>query len=103
MAGMWHNVRCDLIKACQKAKIDPVSPTDLRRTFASWLKQAGRDSMAVGKLLDHTSSRMVELAYGHLDQKSLRDCMSALRSVRSLLLGACCSNQKGTSMSSLFL
>ncbi len=85
VAGTWHNVRRDLIKACQKAKIDPVSPNDLRRTFASWLKQAGRDSMAVGKLLGHTSSRMVELVYGHLDQKALRDCMSALPSVKNLL------------------
>ena len=85
VAGAWSNVRRDLAKACAKARIDPVSPNDLRRTFASWLKQAGRDSLAVGKLLGHTSSRMVELVYGHLDQKSLRHAMEALPSVHSLI------------------
>lgn len=85
VAGRWSNVRRDLAKACAKAKIEPVSPNDLRRTFASYLKQAGRDSLAVGKLLGHTSSRMVELVYGHLDQKSLRHAMEALPSVQSLM------------------
>ncbi len=84
VAGRWVNVRRDLRKACEKAHIDPVSPNDLRRTFASWLKQAGRDSLAVGRLLGHTSSRMVELVYGHLDQKSLQRAMEALPSLASL-------------------
>lgn len=85
VAGKWSNVRRDLAKACGKARIEPVTPNDLRRTFASLLKQAGRDSLAVGKLLGHSSSRMVELVYGHLDQKSLRQAMEALPSVHSLL------------------
>lgn len=85
VAGGWSNVRRDLEKACAKAKIEPVTPNGLRRTFASYLKQAGRDSLAVGKLLGHTSSRMVELVYGHLDQRSLRHAMEALPSVQSLI------------------
>lgn len=84
VAGTWRNVRRDLRKACEKAGIEPVSPNDLRRTFASWLKQAGRDSLAVGKLLGHTSSRMVELVYGHLDQKTLQQAMEALPSLSAL-------------------
>ena len=40
---------------------------DLRCTFARWLKQAGVDSMVVAKLLGHTTSRMVEMLYGHLN------------------------------------
>jgi integrase len=84
VAGKWRNVRRDLRKACEKAGIEPVSPNDLRRTFASWLKQAGRDSLAVGKLLGHTSSRMVELVYGHLDQKTLQQAMEALPSLSAL-------------------
>lgn len=84
VAGKWSNVRRDLRKACEKAKIEPVSPNDLRRTFASWLKQAGRDSLAVGKLLGHTSSRMVELVYAHLDQKALQQAMEALPSLAAL-------------------
>src|SRR5215813_3753697 len=47
VVGRWHNVRRDLTIACQRAGIRPVSPNDLRRTFASWLKQRGVDSMVV--------------------------------------------------------
>lgn len=43
--------------------MEPFSPNDPRRTFASWLKQAGVDSMIVARLLGHMTSRMVELAF----------------------------------------
>jgi integrase len=67
----WANVRRDLATICDDLEIEHVSPNDLRRTFASWLKQAGEDSMVVAKLLGHTSSRMVELVYGHLNDGAL--------------------------------
>jgi hypothetical protein len=38
----WLNARRDLIAACHRICIRPVTPNDLRRTFASWLKQRGR-------------------------------------------------------------
>ena len=63
----WNNIRRDLELSCKKAGITRVTPNDLRRTFASWLKQAGVDSFTVAKLMGHTSSRMVELVYGHLN------------------------------------
>ena len=63
----WHNVRRDLAIACKHADIDPCTPNDLRRTYASWLKQAGVDSLVVARLLGHTSTRMVEAVYGHLN------------------------------------
>jgi len=63
-------VRRDLALACKAARIRRVTPNDLRRTFASWLKQRGVDSMVVAKLLGHTSTRMVELVYGHLNDPS---------------------------------
>ena len=78
VAGRWHNVRRDLALACVNAQVERVSPNDLRRTFASWLKQAECDSMAVAKLLGHTSSRMVELVYGHLNQRSLEQAVARL-------------------------
>jgi integrase len=78
VVGHWHNVRRDLAQACDRARIERVSPNDLRRTFASWLKQAECDSLAVAKLLGHTSSRMVELVYGHLDQRALEQAVARL-------------------------
>lgn len=74
----WSNVRRDLALACGRARISRVTPNDLRRTFASWLKQKGVDSLAVAQLLGHTSSRMVELVYGHLNMDTFR------RAVREL-------------------
>lgn len=67
----WGNVRRDLAIACNAAGIDPVTPNDLRRTFASRLKQRGVDSFLVASMLGHTSSRMVEAVYGRVDLASL--------------------------------
>lgn len=91
----WHNVRRDLRlaiarvneKACEdaaKKKRRPpepapiVSPNDLRRTFASWLKQRKVDSLVVAHLLGHSSTRMVELVYGRLANKNYADAVATL-------------------------
>lgn len=92
----WTNVRRDLplamarinrrraSEAVRKRRPVPepwptrVSPNDLRRTFASWLKQQGTDSLVVAKLLGHSSTRMVELVYGHLSDRNLTDAIASL-------------------------
>jgi integrase len=73
-----ENVRRDLAAACSRAGIKPVTPNDLRRTFASWMKQAGVDSKAVADLLGHTSTRMVDRVYGHLDDAAYRRALATL-------------------------
>jgi len=67
VVGEWLNVRRDLAAACRRAQIPKVTPNDLRRTYASWMKQDGVDSAVVAKLLGHTSTKMVDLVYGQLD------------------------------------
>ena len=57
---------------------EPVSPNDLRRSYASWLKQRGADSAAVAKLLGHASTRMVDLVYGHLSDQTLARTVAML-------------------------
>lgn len=74
----WHNPGRDMAIWCERAAIEPASPKDLRRTFGSWLKQAGADSKAVADLLGHTSTRMVEMVYGHLDEKTYRRTIEML-------------------------
>jgi integrase len=64
VVGAWGNVRRDLEAACVKADIQVVTPNDLRRTYASWMKNASVDSAVVAKLLGQTSTRMVDLVYG---------------------------------------
>ena len=78
----WGNVRRDLAAACERASIERVTPNDLRRTFASWLKQRGVDSLAVSKLLGHSSTRMVELVYGQLDSATLRRAVDEMPRVQ---------------------
>jgi integrase len=74
----WGNVRRDLHAACERAEIPHCSPNDLRRTFASWLKQAGEDSMVVAKMMGHTTSRMVEQTYGHLTNREFQRAIDRL-------------------------
>jgi len=77
----WNNVRRALHAACKRAEIDPVSPNDLRRTFGSWLKNRGLDSAVIARLMGHSSTRMVDLVYGKLDDETLADAMGALGDV----------------------
>jgi integrase len=77
----WGNVGRDLPAACARAGLAHVSPNDLRRTFASWLKQRGVDSLHVARLLGHSSTRMVELVYGQLDSATLRAAVDAMPAV----------------------
>jgi len=77
----WDNVRRALHAACKRAEIDPVSPNDLRRTFGSWLKNRGLDSAVIARLMGHSSTRMVDLVYGKLDDETLADAMGSLQDV----------------------
>jgi len=74
----WGSVRRDLALACRKAGVPVVTPNDLRRTFASWLVQAGETSYVVAQLLGHSSSTMVERVYGRLAHHTMRSAMSKL-------------------------
>jgi len=67
----WGNVRRDLHEACERAGITPVSPNDLRRTCATWLRQGGVEPHLIAAMLGHTDSRMVERVYGRLPVESL--------------------------------
>jgi integrase len=66
------NVHRALRRACAALGIDPVSPNDLRRTYASWLVSAGVSTYTAARLLGHASTRMVEAVYGHLADTSLK-------------------------------
>lgn len=95
VVSKWPNVRRDLAAAVARANAKAataaarrkrklpvpmpiVSPNDLRRTFASWLKQRGIDSFTVAKLLGHSSSKMVELVYGQLDDATYERAIAVL-------------------------
>jgi len=74
----WANIGRDLPAACARAGVPRVTLNDLRRTFASWLVQAGISLYVVSRLLGHKSTRMVEMVYGQLDEATLIAAMSAM-------------------------
>lgn len=58
------NANRDIKRACARAKIDPCSPNDLRRTHASYLYQAGVPDALIAKNMGHKTTHMVQLVYG---------------------------------------
>ena len=75
---VWTNVRRDLHVACGRAGIGPVSPNDLRRTFASWLAEAGVPEMGIAQMMGHTSSAMVRRVYAKIGSAAKADAAAKL-------------------------
>lgn len=71
----WGNVRRDLHQACERARIEPCSPNDLRRTFGHWTRGAGLAPATVGAALGHADARMAERVYAKLDARELAAVM----------------------------
>lgn len=66
----WVSSRRDLKAACKRAGIAPACFLDLRRTFCSWMKQEGVESLAAARLMGHRTSQMVDMVYGHLSNET---------------------------------
>ena len=74
----WKNDRPALVAACAKAGIEPVTPNDLRRTFCSWLANAGVSPLVAARLMGHTSTIMVERVYARLGVEVQADAIARL-------------------------
>lgn len=75
----WKAVAKHLRDACDAAGIKPrATTTDLRRTFGSWLVQAGVDLFHVSRLMGHSSTTMVARVYGQLSDASFAAAVSKL-------------------------
>jgi len=60
----WRHLNREVSRAIIRTGLPAASPNDLRRTFASWLVQAGVDRGLVARMMGHRDSRMVERVYG---------------------------------------
>lgn len=67
----WGNSTRDLEVACRRAGIAKAGPNDFRRTFASWLCQAGVPERTAAELMGHASTAMIRAVYAHFDTPTL--------------------------------
>ncbi len=69
--GVWDKnaVRCKFRRLKEKLGLPELCSYTLRHSFATRMLQAGVDSHVVAKLLGHTSTRMLEQRYSHIDSK----------------------------------
>jgi integrase len=62
----WKNMNRDIHLYCGKAGIAPATPNDLRRTFCTWLVNAGTEYAIIAAVIGHTSTKMLEMVYGRV-------------------------------------
>lgn len=69
--GLLFRPQCNVYRtlraACVRAKIEPCTFNDLRRSCAQWLRRAGVRLEIVAAFLGHTTTAMVTRVYGRLD------------------------------------
>lgn len=74
----WGNARRDILAACKRAGVAAVTWNDLRRTAGQWLRRAGAEPHLIARFLRHTSSKMAETVYAHLDAAGLGQLLGGL-------------------------
>ena len=74
----FTEIRYSFATACRLAGIADLHPHDLRRTFGSWLAQAGVPIDRVSKLLRHGDVGLTARVYAHLRPGDLADAAATL-------------------------
>jgi integrase len=74
----WDNVYRGLRRACKRAGVPTVTIKDLRRTFASWMANAGVPMKTCATLLGHGSTQMVEKVYARIGVDSQKEAIEAM-------------------------
>ena len=69
--------RARLREACARAGIPPLSPNDLRRTHAKWLRLAGVQPSTIAPSMGHADDRMVQQVYGQSSAEELAHVQAA--------------------------
>jgi integrase len=67
----WANMVRDLAAACAKLGIPRCSANDLRRTYGTWLRNAGVEPQLIAPAMGHIDGRMTERVYGRLGSLEL--------------------------------
>ncbi len=73
----WRNCHRDLRAACRRAKIEPVTCNDFRRTFATWLAERGVSESVVASLMG-SSSLLVRRVYTRVGRSAAAQAIAQL-------------------------
>ena len=80
----WMNPYGTITRHSANMKAGRIIPHDLRRTFASWLLQAGVQERAIADMLGHGGTELVRTVYAHLGPEHLRAAVARLPDVGPL-------------------
>ena len=85
-ASEWksQHVAVCMKRWCPKAGIDRIIVKDFRRTFCSWMFNAGVPELATIRLMGHGSSEMVRRVYAQLSDATYEDAIGCLPSVANM-------------------
>ncbi len=83
MFALWKSPNNALRRACERAKIDHTSFNDLRRTFATWLREEGVSAELIAPAMGHTTTAMVQKVYGRLTPAALRNLLATALGIAS--------------------
>ena len=72
------SIKRSFVSAVNRAGISHCTPHDLRRTFGSWLVQAGVPIQHVSRLLRHSDIRITDRVYAHLQPEQLHAAVQML-------------------------
>lgn len=96
MFAEWKSPNNALRRACERAKIDHTSFNDLRRTFATWLREEGVSAELIAPAMGHTTTAMVQKVYGRLTPAALRNLLATALGIASESAAASAANVQQT-------
>lgn len=67
----WGNSRRDILRACERAGVDPFTTNDLRRTTATWLAQLDVPFEVIAKVTGHKSPAMLRKVYAQINAEDV--------------------------------
>lgn len=73
----WPSMRNELLAACARAGITPVTPNDLRRSYATWHVEAGVSLDVLFRPMGHVDTRMLARTYAKPKREVMADQMRA--------------------------
>ena len=72
------NIRWALIRACERAGIEPISPYVLRHTAAVWMAMAGTSMEEIAELMGHSDIRITRRHYVQYTPDFLKGAVEVL-------------------------